>query len=362
MKLDTHEFGVKTFIDLFDYSSDLIFVLNNSGEFVDVNKTVVDTYGYTKEELIGKRFDILVDHQSSKLTEIKETFDQVWETENSLKIEVCGKKKDGSVFLKDLIVRSGIYFGRKVLIGTARDITENKKNEQILLETNQNLKKLNHELDSFVWKVSHDLRGPLASIKGIINLIQTEPLSNTQVEYCSHMNISVAKLIEFIKELEIVARNKTTEIRPEQVDLQGLLEELLKDYLFGDITKGSDITVSVDNVAEFFSDRSRLKSIFLNLITNAYKYRGKKRPEIKVDVFRWENGVKCIIADNGIGIEKELQSKVFDMFFRVSSEQEGSGLGLYIVKEAINKLGGNIELTSTVGKGTIMEFWVPNLK
>ncbi|MDH5603740.1 MAG: PAS domain S-box protein, partial [Cyclobacteriaceae bacterium] len=278
MKLDIHEFGVKTFIDLFDYSSDLIYVCNQSGEFVDVNRTVIDSYGYPKASIIGKNFKILTAEDLTDIDELNEITRDVWLNEEEQKIEIWGKRQDGSVFLKEVLIRCGIYFGKKVLIGTGRDITERRRYEQQLIEGKEKLEKLNQELDAFVWKVSHDLRGPLASVKGIINLIQLEGVSPNQQEYCTHMEASVGKLIEFIKELEVIARNKTSEIYTEKIDFKALIEELLKDYLYGSLTENCDIEISVGEIGHFYSDISRLRSVFLNLITNALKYKSRRKP------------------------------------------------------------------------------------
>lgn len=244
-----------------------------------------------------------------------------------------------------------------------------KKAEQALRKQNEELVKINKELDSFVYSVSHNLRAPLMSVLGLIRLAGSEinrPTNGTTPsvlpEYFSMIEHSINKLDDTLKEILDYSRNARSEIRMEQVNLRTLIEDGFERLKFHEGSDQIQKIIHIDEQVPLYSDPYRLTIVLNNLISNAIKYRdaNKERPFIRIDARISNSTAQITFSDNGIGIAQELQSKIFDMFFRATERSEGAGLGLYIVKETIEKLGGNITMQSELGTGTEFTIGIPN--
>jgi len=220
-------------------------------------------------------------------------------------------------------------------------------------EKNDNLEKTNAELDRFFYSTSHDLRSPLLSIKGLVNIARHDTRDPHIQQYLAMMAERVDKLDSFINDIIDYSRNARTEILKEPVNVEKLLDDVTENFKFLDgaerITFNKNITVS-----EVIVDKSRLTIVLSNLISNAIKYHNthQAEPWISATVSQTQNNLALVIADNGPGISSEKQSKIFEMFYRGTEQSKGSGLGLYIAKEAIEKMNGTIAVESTEGIGT----------
>ncbi|GAL85831.1 sensor histidine kinase [Sporocytophaga myxococcoides] len=240
-------------------------------------------------------------------------------------------------------------------IWVVQDISERKKAESELLYKNQ-------ELDTFCYKVSHDLKGPVASLKGLCSTARLEIKDPLAVEYFSQIDSTLIRLNEIIYNLI-----ELTKIKEGQVDLTLIEPEILiKNALVilqkTDYMQKIDIAIDTYAVNELFSDYRYLNTIFLNLLENALKYsKNQEDSFIRITIADHKKGILITFEDNGIGIEREFQAKVFDMFFRATDYSKGSGLGLYLVKNAVEKVNGTIDLKSEAGKGTTFFVYLPNL-
>lgn len=266
------------------------------------------------------------------------------------------KKKDGSyIWVERVSINKFDDPAINGILSNFRDITERRLYLEALQQTNSELSKTNMELDKFVYRVSHDLRAPLLSIQGLIEVTRGEHDTTMIASYLDMMNQSVQKLDKFILDILDYSKNTRTEVRKEQFDLHALVEEIITNLRF--INKGSAM-VSIENgVPEKLlleSDRSRLSVILNNLISNSIRYSDTSRADAFVQISAVQSGsaVEIAVHDNGIGIAPAEQEKVFGMFYRGSTRSNGSGLGLYIVKETVERLGGNIKLLSALGEGT----------
>ncbi len=218
---------------------------------------------------------------------------------------------------------------------------------------NIDLEKTNAELDRFFYSTSHDLRSPLLSIKGLVNIAKNESAEAKIKQYLTMMNDRVDKLDLFIKDIIDYSKNTRTEVKPEKVNVARLLEEVQENFQF---LEGAD-KIKFQNeigVKEAVTDKTRLTVILNNLISNAIKYHHYDRtdPWIKVVMHNGNQTLGIVVSDNGPGIEVERQAKIFDMFYRGTERSKGSGLGLYIVKETIAKMNGTIKVESVEGEGT----------
>jgi len=239
--------------------------------------------------------------------------------------------------------------------GTIQDITDRKKIELELEKNIVELKKSNSELDKFVYSVSHDLRAPLSSILGVIEIVEEDTVEVSVVEHLQMIKSSVKKLDGFISDILNYSRNSRLEIKKEEINFKELLNDITQNLKYmGGNNRKVDIKINVTQETTIQSDKSRLSILLNNLISNAIRYQNAEIQNpfvnIKIDISDTETGI--IIRDNGIGIMKENTEKIFEMFYRVSEESIGSGLGLYLVKEIVDKLNGKIEVESEIGKGT----------
>jgi signal transduction histidine kinase len=234
---------------------------------------------------------------------------------------------------------------------------------QALQSQNAELMKINKELDSFVYSVSHNLRAPLMSVLGLLDLAKHENHSSTSLEqYFSMMETSIHKLDETVKEILDYSRNARQNLTIDRIDLKKMIDDHFEKMQFMPGSAFITHEVQVNEQIAFYSDQYRLSVILNNLISNAIKYYdpGKEKPMIRITAEIQKEKAIITFQDNGIGIEERYISKVFDMFFRATEKNKGAGLGLYIVKEAVDKLKGSIAIDSTMGQGTTFTIGVPN--
>jgi signal transduction histidine kinase len=242
------------------------------------------------------------------------------------------------------------------------EITTRRQVEENIQRTNQELSKRNTELDNFVYSVSHDLRAPIASVLGLINLARKDKDTSMKDMYLDMIHKSALQQDHFIREILDQSRNSRLEIKREEVFFEPLIDETFSQLKFATSTgKSVEKIIRIKQERPFYCDRWRLKVILNNIISNAIRYRNGKDPVIKVDVEIMGHLATLAIEDNGKGIEQEHLPNIYKMFYRATDDGAGSGLGLYIVKEAVDKLNGNITIDSTVGKGTRVQFQIPEM-
>jgi len=244
---------------------------------------------------------------------------------------------------------------------TSRLKVHNKELEEVvqertkeLQERNEELRHKNKELDNFVHRVSHDLIAPLRSIKGLVNITRSEETKEGRDECFELMDSSVNKQEEFIKSILEHSVNYNQDVDHEDILLKGLCEEIIKELTYFEGTQKIAFKCQFKDDFQFNSDPSRVKIVLSNLINNAVKYQNfdQPNPEITVTARREYEKTVIEVIDNGQGIEKEKLPEIFNMFFRATDGAQGTGLGLYIVKDAIKRLNGTIDVTSEAGKGT----------
>lgn len=228
---------------------------------------------------------------------------------------------------------------------------------------NQELKTANYELDRFVYSTTHDLRAPLNSMLGIIEIAQDDTTEEMMLEYLKMLKGSAKKLDGFICDILDYSRNSRMKVDNEHINLSELLNDVTQNLKFmGDNNRAVELKTDIVGNTSIFSDKNRLITILNNLISNAIRYQNSKIPNpfVSITIDSSDSETEIVIQDNGIGINKDLHLKIFDMFYRVSRESVGSGLGLYIVKEAVNKLNGDIQIQSEIGLGTAFYIKIPN--
>lgn len=240
-------------------------------------------------------------------------------------------------------------------------ISLNHHNALQLVENNDLLSKTNAELDRFVYSTSHDLRAPLTSVMGLINITERSENINDIKKYLGMMKDRVHSLDRFIRDITDYSRNNRLEIRKEKVKLADLAQDVWESLKFSPEAEKIRFEINIPDDVWIESDRARLQVIISNLISNAVRYHDSLKPEQFIRLQYQVNGSVFYIKvqDNGQGISPEFHSKIFDMFFRANEQSKGSGLGLYIVKEALMKISGTIQLESSPGIGTTFTVKLP---
>lgn len=257
------------------------------------------------------------------------------------------------VSLNPIYSKGGMISGISVF---ARDITLRKQAEN-------ELKRTNFELDSFVYRASHDLRAPLRSVLGLINLLRIEESSQQRDVYLGLMEKSINKLDTFISDLTHFSRNSRLSLNIEKVDFNAIIQDSLGNLRFMENAEKLAIELKIDQNVDFYSDVSRIGIVLQNLISNSIKYQRREAGAlVSIEVKTSDFAATIIVEDNGKGIEEIYLERIFDMFFRASEESYGSGLGLYITKQVIEKLEGSVKVESEIGVGTTFIIKIPNLK
>ncbi len=227
---------------------------------------------------------------------------------------------------------------------------------------NEALRKVNSELDRFVYSASHDLRSPLSSVLGLINIAKNDPHPDKS-EYLKMIEKSVLKLDSFIRDIIDFSRNARLELTNEPIVLSTMIHDIFEDLRFLENFPLLEKEFIDRTQGKFYSDPKRVRIILSNLIANAIKHHHPRLIEhakLTIEAADKGGGVQVDVSDNGPGIEQAYLKDIFKMFFRATSRTPGSGLGLYIVKETVDRLNGKISVESTLNEGAKFTVWLPN--
>jgi PAS domain S-box-containing protein len=341
------------FSELFNSAPLAIVLLDGSGNVEMVNRGFELLFGYTITELKGKSLNDFIVPQ--ELESEGNDLNSLISSEQIIRIETTRLRRDDEM-LSVIIYGVPVHQEDKTIgiFGVYVDITEQKKIEE-------ELKIRNSELDNFVYKVSHDLRAPLSSVLGLVNLAQMPGNDDNPSEYLKIIGDKVGQLDHFISDVLSHSKNLKLDVRTGVIDFSEIIEKTFKDLSY---MRGADQIKRLVKIQGgiFYSDQWRIGEIFRNLISNAIKYRKLNNVscEVSIQVKITQSHASITFRDNGIGISVENMNKIFEMFYRASEQSEGSGLGLYIVKNAVEKLNGQVNVKSSPNKGTQFEISLPN--
>lgn len=299
------------------------------------NRSVVDMLSERKE-FLSKIKDSL---QSLKLVQLEEKM-----------IDSQGNDK---YILRNILPHVNDQNELEYLVISGVNISELKEIQRSVTTKNEELKKINTELDNFVYSVSHDLRSPLLAIKGLINLIfQTANIDENVETYLKLAEESVLRLDSTIQEILEYSRNARLDLDLREVDMAKLIETIFADLKFS-APDGIQLELEIDGNSKMITDETRMSVLLKNIIGNAVKYR-RDIPNafVKVRIEHHEESSIISVEDNGQGITEKSLTKVFDMFYRGTSESIGTGLGLYLCKEIVDKFGGTLSVKSEWGHGS----------
>lgn len=230
------------------------------------------------------------------------------------------------------------------------------------------LLKAQSAIEQFLYSCSHSLRAPLKSISGLVNLLrwrgdESLPAFDSNILLGS-IDQSVFKMEALLNDMNNFLSHLQNQIEIEPVPIKGLISEVV-DQLTREIVNAKlDVTTDIRQTSALYADTNRLSIVLTNVLSNALNFADdtKSSNKICIRVKISRSNVSIIIADNGIGISQVALPQVFNLFFRGSQKSKGAGVGLYVVKEMVTELGGDVTIKSTDGLGTVMLVSIPNLK
>ena len=248
----------------------------------------------------------------------------------------------------------------------------NLRLKQLQTELTNNIKELdyktkqieehNQQLEVFVYKASHDIKGPLRSIMGLTQVGQMEVHDSAAQEYFGHIHKSTQRLDNLLMDLLKLTRTKQAELDLEFIDLPAMLDEIIQSFANSKNFKLVDIKQDIAPGISFCSDTKMVYSVVQNFVENSIKYCDptKEQPCLDIRIWQDEKEVHIEFKDNGLGIASEHLPKVFDMFYKINPSSDGTGLGLHIVKITIEKLKGYLKVKSRAGEGSTFLLSFPN--
>ena len=350
---------------LIENISDTIILLNAAFQVTYQSPSYVRTAGFPLEEHLGTQVSQFI--HPDELEQCQEILNNSSMLPGvALPFQLRTIHKNGYyIWIEGTITNLLLNESVKAYVLNYRDITERKKVEEVLSRNNAELQKTNAELDRFVYSASHDLRAPLKSMLGLIGIINEDldPSDEMQQECISMLNKSVIKLDNFIEDILHYSRNSRAEIEKDEIRFEELVQETRGSLNFMGGAKKLNLMAEINQDRQFVSDKRRISVVLNNLLSNAIKYSdpSKNNSFIKIIVDCSSQSTVIEIQDNGIGIAEKDIDKIFEMFYRATVSSTGSGLGLYILKESLDKLGGKISVESKLNEGTKFTVEIPNL-
>ncbi|MDF2437993.1 MAG: hybrid sensor histidine kinase/response regulator [Bacteroidota bacterium] len=258
----------------------------------------------------------------------------------------------------DYVLKSSLTRLPSAIINAFTKKKAESEREQNILK----LQEVNHELKTFMYRASHDIRGPLSSMKGLINIAKIENEPSELMKLIDMMNVSAERMDRIVVDLIETLGVRDMNVVKEEVNLKAIVNEIIAGYT---TQTGNKLKFSIESnlQSSFYSDSKIITLVLKRIIDNAVKFQNFSVPGPYVNINIWsnENGASISIADNGAGIKEECLPKVFDMFYRANTESDGIGLGLYLVKIGTDKLDGKIEITSMEQMGTTVILDLPDL-
>lgn len=344
-----------------DSAMDAIIMVDRNRKVSFCNPAAESAFGYNKGEIIGKDFLKLVvpDRFKDEFVRIFEVFAKSGKyTLPRQNLEITAHKKNGTEFPMHLSVSSLIFEDNWYAVAIARDIT-------VQHELMKSLKEKREEMESFIYSVSHDLKSPVVTVEGFINILKddlsVEP--GSEVEWSLNRIISATdKMKEMIGELLEYSRLDTRHVEKETVCFSKVVDEALQIFELPIHKKKVKVQLK-ELETDIVCEKKRFVRVMENLIGNSIKYIGDENTAPEIEIGAKNDGKNNVfyVKDNGIGILEEEKDKVFMLFKRGSntSGKEGTGVGLAMTRKIIEKHGGRIWFESEVGKGSSFYFTIP---
>ncbi len=356
---------------LFENAPVGVFQSDEHGEVISMNEEAAKLGGFKSIEHAQKENASLVDFYFHK-HERGSIWNELIEKGSIKNREIKIKRYDNKGSWASINLKLSFNAEKKINIvdGFVVDVTEQKKAISKMKEALEKLQELNRLKTNFVSMVSHELRTPLAGISSSTEIINhyieelTEGKQEKARKHTNQIRSEINRLLLMMEDVLQIGKQSAgkNKINPELFDLESFVQ-IINDRYFSSMQDGRQLQISVLGTArKIYSDKNLLIQTLNNLISNAFKYSdGKKRPELLID-YRDSKQISLSVRDYGVGIPKEEQTKIFDLFFRASnvSNISGTGLGMHIVQQNIQQLGGSIKLDSKNNEGSCFTVCLPD--
>lgn len=352
---------------IFDTLTEAIYLLDEKGNFIEVNEGAVKMYGYKRKEFIGKNPEFLSAEGKNDLDETMKMLTEAFDGKTH-KFKWWGRRKNGEIFPKEVILNQGTYKGMQIVVATARDVTESEAYESRLKQFAEELQSLNDSKDKFFSIIAHDLRSPFNGLLGFSKVLYEEfdELTKEELrEYIGYIHSSsqnVYKLIENLLQWSRLQAGRF-EFQPIKLDIYEETFKVVNLFTSIAIDKKISIVNAIPVNTFIRADQNMITSILQNLISNSIKFTNPGgRILIRIDTIK-DGYHEISVTDTGIGIAPENIKKLFkiDEHFSTvgTSNEEGSGLGLALCNEMAQKNGGYMKVESKKGEGTKITFAIP---
>jgi PAS domain S-box-containing protein len=344
--------------DLYDHAPCGYHSLDDKGLFVNINNTLCEWLGYSKEQIVNKMNFTDIISENDKAT-FADRFEKFKEQGEIYDLEFCFKRKNETEFP---VILSAIAIkdeeGRYV---KSRSITINNTDRK---KAEMEIKNLNHELEAFTYSVSHDLRAPLRSIDGYARILQEDYATTLDDEGKRVLNVvmnNARRMGKLIDDLLDFARLGRKEITRTQVNMTIVVNNIVKELV--DQERGRHIDVQVHSLEPAAVDMDMIRQVWENLISNAVKYSGKKEAAV-IEITSSKKAYETVycVKDNGVGFEMQYVGKLFGVFQRLHKIQDfsGTGVGLAIVRRIIERHGGKVWAEGKINEGASFYFTIPH--
>lgn len=358
LDIQKKEMSERKFKALLDSAPDATVIVDEEGYIRMINQQTERLFGYSKEEMLGKKVEMLIPAELHKQHERhrKNYGDTPRVRMMGAGIELMALKKGGGMFpvaisLSPIRTEEGMMVSASV-----RDITLSK-------ELENNLRKTNEELEAFTYSVSHDLRAPLRGITGFTTILENEYSSQLDVEakrITTVIKTNALRMGNLIDDLLAFSRMGRKDLAKVNVDMDRMVKEVIEEMKVEE--RAHPVSWTVEPLPLVRGDPSTIRQVWVNLLSNAIKYTSKKNPpEVRIGYFPRGNQQVYFVKDNGVGFDSRYKDKLFKVFQRLHShvEFDGTGVGLALVQKIINRHGGHTWAEGEPGKGATFYFSLP---
>ncbi len=352
----------KKFRSYVENAPDGIFITDEKGNCIEVNKTACKISGYNKDELLKMKFNDLIDTRYRRKDD--ESFQDL-KKDGFVSVELSMVNKDGNVCW---LRKDAAKLSDKRYLVFIIDITQKKKAEYALIKAKMLAEESSRAKSEFMANISHELRTPLTAVIGFSDVLSSNnfgELNEKQFEFVSHINKSGNHLLELINNILDLSRIETGKM---ELECSGFsLKQVIEDVtsLMSPIASKKNIDVEINNSIKedhIIADRLKFKQIMINLLSNAIKFT-PDAGKVSVNIERSDHEFFISVSDNGIGIPKNMLNNIFNPFMQVDSSNKrryaGTGLGLSLVKEFVEMHDGRVWVESEEGEGSSFTFTIP---
>jgi PAS domain S-box-containing protein len=333
--------------------ADMLFILDKEENIVEINEAALAILKLNREILIGKSFRNLFLAPTlfnNVFTKLKRQ-GYFYNLENVL-FNQAGEAIPVDCTASSLKDKNGKVTGYLFI---AKDISKIKKTEEELTLKNK-------ELDTFLYKAAHDLKSPITSIQGLLNIAKMEVKDPAALKYFGLIKQCAHKLDNILITLKDTVEGDIRSSRAEDINLTELLEEVLEEVQ-GSVYYSPTLKIR-KNIRQQYLVNNKSKTIhyaMYQVLENAFKFRANKTNSIiDIKISQSKSATSIAITDNGMGIQKKYIDKIFDMFYKANASFDGAGLGLYSAQSVLARIGGQIDVTSKYREGSAFTITFPN--